>query len=91
MLCVRLRAFKMFGNVNPPFDSSAPCNHLGFLQKNNNLEEKSRIVGSFQEQSSKNQLSCDNSDRDTRFRRTETDFSNLFARGKLPINLFRQI
>lgn len=32
-------------------------------------------------QSSKNLLSCENSDRDGHFRRTETDFSNLFARG----------
>uniref|UniRef100_A0A8C7VIN1 Glutamate decarboxylase 1 n=1 Tax=Oncorhynchus mykiss TaxID=8022 RepID=A0A8C7VIN1_ONCMY len=46
----------------------------GFLQKNNNLEEKIR--------SSKDLL--DNSDRDSRFRRTETDFSNLFARDLLP-------
>uniref|UniRef100_A0A8C8K8R4 Glutamate decarboxylase 1 n=1 Tax=Oncorhynchus tshawytscha TaxID=74940 RepID=A0A8C8K8R4_ONCTS len=51
----------------------------GFLQKNNNLEEK---ITSFKERSSKDLL--DNSDRDSRFRRTETDFSNLFARDLLP-------
>ncbi|XP_006787101.2 glutamate decarboxylase 1-like [Neolamprologus brichardi] len=50
----------------------------GFLQKNNSLEEKGRLAGQ------KNLLSCDNSDRDARFRRTETDFSNLFARDLLP-------
>uniref|UniRef100_A0A673ZUQ5 Glutamate decarboxylase 1 n=1 Tax=Salmo trutta TaxID=8032 RepID=A0A673ZUQ5_SALTR len=73
----------MFGiggdDSNPSFESSAPCNNLGFLQKNNNLEEK---ISSFKERSSKDLL--DNSDRDSRFRRTETDFSNLFARDLLP-------
>lgn len=59
----------------------APC-ATGFLQRTNSLEEKSRLVSAFKErQSSKNLLSCENSDRDGRFRRTETDFSNLFARG----------
>lgn len=59
-------------------DNSCPpsCNTLGFLQKNNSLEEKGRLAGH------KNLLSCDNSDRDARFRLTETDFSNLFARGE---------
>uniref|UniRef100_A0A8C7L490 Glutamate decarboxylase 1 n=1 Tax=Oncorhynchus kisutch TaxID=8019 RepID=A0A8C7L490_ONCKI len=66
-------------NGNPSFECSAPCNNLGFLQKNNNLEEK---ISSFKERSSKDLL--DNSDRDSRFRRTETDFSNLFARDLLP-------
>uniref|UniRef100_A0A674C0M4 Glutamate decarboxylase 1 n=1 Tax=Salmo trutta TaxID=8032 RepID=A0A674C0M4_SALTR len=73
----------MFGiggdDSNHSFQSSAPCNNLGFLQKNNNLEEK---ISSFKERSSKDLL--DNSDRDSRFRRTETDFSNLFARGRCP-------
>uniref|UniRef100_A0A8C7N8F0 Glutamate decarboxylase 1 n=1 Tax=Oncorhynchus kisutch TaxID=8019 RepID=A0A8C7N8F0_ONCKI len=73
----------MFGigsdDSNPSFECSAPCNNLGFLQKNNNLEEK---ISSFKERSSKDLL--DNSDRDSRFRRTETDFSNLFARGNWP-------
>ncbi|XP_076158839.1 glutamate decarboxylase 1b [Alosa pseudoharengus] len=54
----------------------------GFLQKNNSLEEKSRIVSALKEQSSKNEL--ENSERDARFRRTEVDFSNLFARDLLP-------
>uniref|UniRef100_A0A8C3WHZ3 Glutamate decarboxylase 1 n=1 Tax=Catagonus wagneri TaxID=51154 RepID=A0A8C3WHZ3_9CETA len=57
----------------------------GFLQRTNSLEEKSRLVSAFKErQSTKNLLSCENSDRDGRFRRTETDFSNLFARDLLP-------
>ncbi|KAK2108836.1 glutamate decarboxylase gad1 [Saguinus oedipus] len=55
------------------------------FRKTNSLEEKSRLVSAFKEkQSSKNLLSCENSDRDGRFRRTETDFSNLFARDLLP-------
>lgn len=55
---------------------------LGFLQRTNSLEEKSRLVSAFRErQSSKNLLSCENSDQGARFRRTETDFSNLFAQG----------
>lgn len=52
------------------------CNTLGFLQKNNSLDEKGRLAGQ------KNMLACNNSERDARFRRTETDFSNLFARGE---------
>lgn len=41
-------------------------------------------MSSFKERTDKNlQLSCDNSDsKEARFTRTETDFSNLFARGK---------
>uniref|UniRef100_A0A3B4FEP2 Glutamate decarboxylase 1 n=1 Tax=Pundamilia nyererei TaxID=303518 RepID=A0A3B4FEP2_9CICH len=57
----------------------------GFLQKNNNLEERSRIVSSFKERTAKNLLSCDNSGGEARFRRTESDFSNLYARGRLKI------
>ncbi|MBZ3890914.1 Glutamate decarboxylase 1 [Sciurus carolinensis] len=54
-------------------------------ERTNSLEEKSRLVSAFKErQSSKNLLSCENSDRDARFHRTETDFSNLFARDLLP-------
>lgn len=53
------------------------CSSLGFLQKNNSLDEKGRLAGQ------KNLLSCNNSERDARFRRTETDFSNLFARGEI--------
>ncbi|XP_028835522.1 glutamate decarboxylase 1b isoform X1 [Denticeps clupeoides] len=57
----------------------------GFLQKNNSLDEKNRIASSFRDrQTPKNQLSCENSDREARYRRTETDFSNLFARDLLP-------
>uniref|UniRef100_A0A674C9B2 Glutamate decarboxylase 1b n=1 Tax=Salmo trutta TaxID=8032 RepID=A0A674C9B2_SALTR len=58
-----------------------PCNTLGFLQKNNSLGEEGRLAGSLSERQ-KNLFSCVNSDRDARFRRTETDFSNMFARGK---------
>ncbi|EPQ02292.1 Glutamate decarboxylase 1, partial [Myotis brandtii] len=57
----------------------------GFLQRTNSLEEKSRLVSAFKDrQASKNLISCENSDRDGHFRRTETDFSNLFARDLLP-------
>lgn len=76
----------MYRECNHPADSSSSCNRLGFLQKNNSLEERSRIVSSFKERTAKNLLSCDNIGRDARFRLTETDFSNLFARGKPVIN-----
>lgn len=72
----------MCENCNQPADSASSCNRLGFLQKNNSLEERSRIVSSLKERAAKNLLSCDNSGGEARFRRTETDFSNLFARGK---------
>ncbi|XP_068101644.1 glutamate decarboxylase 1 isoform X2 [Hyperolius riggenbachi] len=56
-----------------------------FLQRNNSLEDKSRIVSSFKErQASKNLLVCENIEKESRFRRTETDFSNLYARDLLP-------
>uniref|UniRef100_A0A673M1M8 Glutamate decarboxylase 1 n=1 Tax=Sinocyclocheilus rhinocerous TaxID=307959 RepID=A0A673M1M8_9TELE len=55
----------------------------GFLQKNNNVEDKSRIVRFFNEQQPRSILTRDN-ERDPRFRRTETDFSNLYARDLLP-------
>uniref|UniRef100_A0AAX7UEQ4 Glutamate decarboxylase 1 n=1 Tax=Astatotilapia calliptera TaxID=8154 RepID=A0AAX7UEQ4_ASTCA len=70
----------MFGKCFHPPDS--PSSYLGFLQKNNNLEERSRIVSSFKERTAKNLLSCDNSGGEARFRRTESDFSNLYARGR---------
>ena len=73
----------MYGKCNHGADSSSSCKRLGFLQKNNSLEERSRIVSSFKERAAKNLLSCDNIGGDARFRRTETDFSNLFARGRL--------
>lgn len=61
----------------------APCNNVGFLQRTNSLEDKGRIVSSLKEkQSSKSLLACENSEKGSRFRRTETDFSNLYARGK---------
>uniref|UniRef100_A0A8C1K557 Glutamate decarboxylase 1b n=1 Tax=Cyprinus carpio TaxID=7962 RepID=A0A8C1K557_CYPCA len=73
-LASRIKAEDMFCNSSPC------CNDAGFLQKNNSLDEKSRMVGAFKE-SAKNQMSCDNSER---FTRAETDFSNLFARDLLP-------
>ncbi|XP_019327415.1 PREDICTED: glutamate decarboxylase 1 [Aptenodytes forsteri] len=64
----------------------APCNNnVGFLQRTNSLEDKGRIVSSLKErQSSKSLLACENSEKESRFRRTETDFSNLYARDLLP-------
>uniref|UniRef100_A0A8K9UWX0 Glutamate decarboxylase 1b n=1 Tax=Oncorhynchus mykiss TaxID=8022 RepID=A0A8K9UWX0_ONCMY len=56
---------------------------MGFLQKNNSLGEEGRLAGSLSERQ-KNLFSCVNSDRDARFCRTETDFSNMFARDLLP-------
>uniref|UniRef100_A0A8B9EB77 Glutamate decarboxylase 1 n=46 Tax=Neognathae TaxID=8825 RepID=A0A8B9EB77_ANSCY len=57
----------------------------GFLQRTNSLEDKGRIVSSLKErQSSKSLLACENSEKESRFRRTETDFSNLYARDLLP-------
>ncbi|XP_061548024.1 glutamate decarboxylase 1-like isoform X2 [Phycodurus eques] len=57
----------------------------GFLQKNNSVEEGSRFVGSFKERAARSLMfTCDNSSGGTRFTRTETDFSNLFARELLP-------
>uniref|UniRef100_A0A8C1XHC1 Glutamate decarboxylase 1b n=1 Tax=Cyprinus carpio TaxID=7962 RepID=A0A8C1XHC1_CYPCA len=72
-LASRIKAEDMFCNSSPC------CNDAGFLQKNNSLDEKSRMVGAFKE-SAKSQM-CDNSER---FTRAETDFSNLFARDLLP-------
>ncbi|XP_061697844.1 glutamate decarboxylase 1 isoform X3 [Syngnathoides biaculeatus] len=57
----------------------------GFLQKNNSVEEGSRFVGSFKERAARSFMhTCDNSSGSARFSRTETDFSNLFARELLP-------
>uniref|UniRef100_A0A8C1TGL8 Glutamate decarboxylase 1 n=1 Tax=Cyprinus carpio TaxID=7962 RepID=A0A8C1TGL8_CYPCA len=56
---------------------------LWFLQKNNNVDDKSRIVRFFNDQQPRSILTRDN-ERDPRFRRTETDFSNLYARDLLP-------
>lgn len=72
----------MYGECNHPADSSASCNRLGFLQKNNSLEERGMMGSSFKERASKNLLSCDNTGGDAHFRRTENDFSNMYARGK---------
>jgi len=69
----------------------APCNNnVGFLQRTNSLEDKGRMVSSMKErQSSKSLLACENSEKEARFRRTETDFSNLYARGKRSLQLRR--
>ncbi len=72
-LASRIKAEDMFCN-SPPC-----CNDAGFLQKNNSLDEKSRMV----KESAKNQMSRDNNER---FTRAETDFSNLFSRGNLILN-----
>uniref|UniRef100_A0A8C7LKG9 Glutamate decarboxylase 1b n=1 Tax=Oncorhynchus kisutch TaxID=8019 RepID=A0A8C7LKG9_ONCKI len=69
------------GNQTCSPTHAAPCNTIGFLQKNNSLGEEGRLAGSLSERQ-KNLFSCVNSDRDARFCRTETDFSNMFARGK---------
>lgn len=62
------------------FRSSSSRNDAGFLQKNNSLEEKSRMVGSFREKEQSHNR--ENREKESRFTHTETDFSNLFARGK---------
>ena len=54
------------------------CGHVGFLQKNNSLEESGRMRRS--EGAAKTLLSWDHGD--PRLTRTETDFSNMFARGR---------
>ncbi|XP_053492453.1 glutamate decarboxylase 1b isoform X1 [Ictalurus furcatus] len=54
----------------------------GFLQKNNSLEEKGRMMGSFREKEQSHNR--ENREKETHFTRTETDFSNLFARDLLP-------
>ncbi|XP_043549642.1 glutamate decarboxylase 1 isoform X1 [Chiloscyllium plagiosum] len=57
----------------------------GFLQRTNSIEDKSRSVNSMKDrQSSRNLNTSENSERDSIFRRTETDFSNLYARDLLP-------
>lgn len=71
----------MYGKLNHSVDCSSSCTHVGFLQKNNSLDESGRILRSFKDGVARNLPSCDNGD--PRFRRTETDFSNLFARGRL--------
>ncbi|CAB1326597.1 unnamed protein product [Coregonus sp. 'balchen'] len=80
-----LKICEMLGSDNRACSPSRapPCNTLGFLQKNNSLGEEGRIAGSLSERKN-NLFSCDNSDRDARFQRTETDFSNMFARDLLP-------
>nr|XP_046178308.1 glutamate decarboxylase 1-like isoform X2 [Oncorhynchus gorbuscha] len=70
------------GDQDPNSDNLRPSS-TRFLQKNNSLGEEGRLAGSLSERQ-KNLYSCDNSDRDARFRRTETDFSNMFARDLLP-------
>lgn len=77
----------MFAECNHAPDSSPTRGRLGFLQKNNSLEERSRIGSSLKERTARDLLSCDNIDSETRFTRTETDFSNLYARGRIHFEL----
>lgn len=77
--CATYGEMDVFGDNSCP----SPCNTLGFLQKNNSLDDKGRLSGQ------KNLLSCNNGDRDSRFRLTETDFSNLFARGENLLHTWR--
>ncbi|XP_072837625.1 glutamate decarboxylase 1 isoform X2 [Pogona vitticeps] len=58
----------------------------GFLQRNNSLEDKSRLVSALKERQPAKTLlvTCENNEKEARFRRTETDFSNLYARDLLP-------
>nr|XP_029507148.1 glutamate decarboxylase 1-like isoform X2 [Oncorhynchus nerka] len=71
------------GGDQDPNSANLRPSSTRFLQKNNSLGEEGRLAGSLSERQ-KNLYSCDNSDRDARFRRTETDFSNMFARDLLP-------
>lgn len=65
---------------------TCPSCSAGFLQRNNSLEDKSRLVSALKErQSTRNLLACENSEKEARFQKTETDFSNLYARGKVLI------
>uniref|UniRef100_A0AAY4AYB6 Glutamate decarboxylase 1 n=1 Tax=Denticeps clupeoides TaxID=299321 RepID=A0AAY4AYB6_9TELE len=54
----------------------------GFLQKSNNPDEKSSIVGAFDQASTPRKFPS--GENESRFRRNETDFSNLYARDLLP-------
>ncbi|XP_043931451.1 glutamate decarboxylase 1 isoform X2 [Protopterus annectens] len=60
----------------------------GFLQRNNSLDDKSRIVSSFKERQSSGKTlldACENNEKGGRlFQRQDTDFSNLYARDLLP-------
>nr|XP_046215206.1 glutamate decarboxylase 1-like isoform X2 [Oncorhynchus gorbuscha] len=71
------------GGDQDPNSANLRPSSTRFLQKNNSLGEEGRLAGSLSERQ-KNLFSCVNSDRDARFSRTETDFSNMFARDLLP-------
>ncbi|XP_031662724.1 glutamate decarboxylase 1 isoform X2 [Oncorhynchus kisutch] len=71
------------GGDQDPNSANLRPSSTRFLQKNNSLGEEGRLAGSLSERQ-KNLFSCVNSDRDARFCRTETDFSNMFARDLLP-------
>uniref|UniRef100_A0A4W5PY44 Glutamate decarboxylase 1b n=1 Tax=Hucho hucho TaxID=62062 RepID=A0A4W5PY44_9TELE len=71
------------GGDQDPNSANLRPSSTRFLQKNNSLGEEGRLAGSLSERQ-KNLFSSVNSDRDARFRRTETDFSNMFARDLLP-------
>lgn len=73
----------MFGKRDRSFHSSSSlCDNVGFLQKNNNADDKSRIVGFFNDQQTSKSIFTQDNERESRYRRTETDFSNLYARGE---------
>lgn len=72
----------MFGKGDPSFQSSSLCAHVGFLQKNNNVDDKSRIVGIFNDQQPSKSIFTQDNEGESSFRRAETDFSNLYARGE---------
>ncbi|XP_034147352.1 glutamate decarboxylase 1 isoform X2 [Esox lucius] len=71
------------GGDQDPNSANLRPSSTSFLQKNNSLGEEGRLSGALSERQ-KNLFTCENSDRDVRFRRTETDFSNMFARDLLP-------
>ncbi|RLW04816.1 hypothetical protein DV515_00005463 [Chloebia gouldiae] len=70
-------------SIKASFQVENPHQYLLIIGRTNSLEDKGRIVSSLKErQSSKSLLACENSEKESRFRRTETDFSNLYARVK---------
>lgn len=78
MLHTAVEHIEVLAHTSRALRSSSFCNNSGFLQKNNNIDEKSRIVASLNEQASPQKHGL----QDSHFRSTETDFSNLYARGE---------
>lgn len=72
----------MFGSGRKQSLTDLSGTDVGFLQRTNSIEDKGRTASSLKDrQSSKNVNTSENSDRSSLFRRAETDFSNLYARG----------